>query len=273
MSYLPRTEEAFAEVMSNRTMGVGDHMAPTLMTGVPGLQLGYRAFNPDRDPVDAIDHLAPMAAVLDEYQVKVVSPVKPLHINVVTDYTSTVQHQAFADAKRRLGEDIGEAISEALPGISDVVEAYAIGNAIPRDLDLEVKKIHTDSPEATADAIKQVVFDGLTFVISSFGKLRFSRDQVQDSLVAVKLNHPLERRIPEGLRRPIVVAGLTEIDPRNKRKLRAFNAGLQQRHEEIVASLEAAGAGVASVVASRDRHGYDADIADTEIAEAIRQLA
>lgn len=273
MAYLAQTSEALDEVMANRSMGFGEHCASNLETGIPGLDVGYRQFDPTRDQVGQIDLMSPMAECLGDYQVKLVIPNYPLHISVVTDYTSAVQHPSFDRTKTVLAEDIGQAIEGALPGMTDRVEYFAVGDAVPDGLGIDVETIRTDDSGATAEAIKQIVFDGLTFVISSFSNLDFTRDQVQDALVAVKVNHPLERRIPDGLRRTIVLGGLTELNPRKKKDLQAYNLALQQQHQEVVARLEAAGAGVASIVASRDPHGYDLDAADTEISNAIRTVS
>jgi hypothetical protein len=272
MAALPETSRAFAEVSANHMFGVGDHRAQALQAAVPGLLLGYVPFDPAQHTADQIDVMAPFTEVFGEDQVRLVRPERPLSIQVVTDYTQVPEHPVLEDTKRQLAADLGESLDEALPGMMDYVQHYAVGDNIPTDLDRDVIITPTVDADETAEAVTAATADGLTFVIGSFQTLRFEPGQAQGELIAVKVNHPFDRRIPSNAGR-ISLGGLVEINTRKPKEVITANRALDQRHQAVVEALKAVGIPVASVIANLQSGGYNAQAADEELAAAVKSVA
>ncbi len=273
MARLPETSNAFAEVVANTSFGIGDHQTQVIEVGANGLQLGYEPFDPRRHQPHQIDPLAPFADTFGEQHVKLVRPERALTINVVNDLLPVDENPVVTEVRRDLAADIGESLSQALPGIMDYVYQYAIVQDRPKEKNLDVEVINVANAGEAAQAIKSISVDGPTFVISGFHNLRLAVGHGQNELVAVKVNHPWDRRIPHGVGR-ISLQGLAEVNTRKPKEIEAVNTALSDRHEKIVGQLEASGAVVASVIARpQSEHGYDIDEADQQIAKAIRKVS
>lgn len=272
MVALPETAHALDSLAANGHFGVGEHRAHMIQAGVPGLQLGYEAFDPRRHQTHQIDVLAPFTDFLGEEQVQLVRPERPLLINVITDYSSVNQHPVLSETKSRLAEDLGDSIAEALPGMNDRVRFFAVGDGVPRDLGNEVEIIEIDDTEVLTKEIDAIAMDGLTFVVGSFNRLKLAESRRGGEVVAVKVNHPLDRRIPANIG-IVGIQGLGEVNTRKSKSLGLINDRLELRHQGIVRELEDNGVVVASVVAAlQNPSEYDIQAADAEIASAIASL-
>lgn len=270
---LPETEQALADLASNNVRMSGMHATGTLRVGTQGMYVDTETYDPVKhSPLD-IDPLSPFSLVYGEDQVTRVMPERPLGANVLIDLTARHEHPVVGQAKTKFAYDLSGAIKASLPGMNDRLYSYVTtgvqgGNNIPFDHEI----IKVENPDELNDIVNDLVVGGLTFVISDFRTVSPARlsHRLNNSLIAVKVNHPSERVIPAGVGH--VPLGNGKLVNSNKPKqLAAINEQLEAQHTAIVDGLEAAGAAVVSIITAPSQPNlYDSQAADQALAEAIR---
>jgi hypothetical protein len=178
-------------------------------------------------------------------------------------------------ARQRLAGELSDAVSEALPGITDHAWSYAIGESAGIGADRDVEVIDTNGdPLVEAQTIAELCQGGLTFVISDFLALPLEQADCPTT-VAIKANHSYDLELPAGYGRlPTNVEG-GEVNTDKPRELTRVNRAQQEQHDQIVARLEAAGIAVAQVLFNwKDQplSGFGVEAADQGIAGAISRL-
>lgn len=253
MTEFKETSRALADLPAGSLIGFGQHIDPNISTK-PGVMLGDLEFDPTRhNPMD-INHLSPLGIATDAPQVRQTFPHKPLHIAFSQDRTSRAGLYSLNEMKQRSGQSIYEGIDSALHGVGDMVMASSVdGQNRARFID---------------DSANQ---GGISFAISDFEGMDLSSVDF-DQLVAIKVNHLLEREIPQNVGF-ISLGGAVELNTGDKKQLDKFNTKLEEHHQEIVEGLEEAGAQVVSVIVDpRMQDGFDVEGVDSSIAEALDNL-
>jgi hypothetical protein len=132
-------------------------------------------------------------------------------------------------------------------------------------------RIKTDDRNQLMRELSGLAMHRMAIAISDFQGVELMPGSL-DKVIAIKLNHPLEREIPANVGR-ISLGGAHELDTRNPQQLIAYNGLLQRRHETTVSGLEAAGATVTSVVFDPSfESGYDISGADERLAAAVKRV-
>lgn len=259
MAQFPRIQEALAGMDPNSNFGAGEHSRRSPSAGDIGQVLGFVSFDPNVHDTEHIDHLAFVddGSAESEYFVQQVLPEKPFNMTNIQDVTSRYGANVLADPKAEVIADIVQALVKSLTGQTD--HAYLeIANGSNRQ----------EFVDKTADSIDH----GLTFGVSDFHGLDFG-DVSLDGLVAIKVNHLLEREIPANVGF-ISLGGYVELNTNDSRDLSRFNESLEEKHQETAERLEALGAFVISVVADpRVENGFDVARADTDIAKALKAMS
>ncbi len=270
MGSLPETQGVLTEMVANRQFGWGEHTYNNIAVGSMGIQVGTEAYDPTRHFPWQINPLAPLGLAMGEHHVNLVLPSRPMAANVIVDHSLRRDHSSVTAAKRYLGDSLLSALDESLPGMSDQIYSYVIGES--GDAPSGYELIEATDGLAVVNTVTAIARDGLTFVISDFRRLELGGRYV-DNLVAIKANHPAERSIPAG-------AGLLslgrgrEINTNDSTQLGFMNDRLQAEHEQIVRTLRAAGAAVAEVIVKPSAaNGYDFTVADHSIAKALAEKA
>lgn len=266
MARLQRTHAALASLEANAGHAYGEHVRRNVQAGFDGVYIGEAEFDPTRHDPSDIDAFA-MGEALDKPHVSQVFPSRPLHINIVADRTGRSEDPRVTAVKGAAAASLVGSLDESLPGVTDQSFIYIAGHGNLPDAETLRVSNRNELPGQVSD----LALDGLTLVVSDFQGMRFEPGSL-DGVVAVKLNHPLERAIPAGVGR-ISLGGEYELDTRDGTQLGAYNQLLQAQHDRTVSGLESAGATVASVIADpRYEQGYDIGAADEEIASAIGEI-
>lgn len=257
MTHFPKTQEALSEFYANSPYGVGEHTRPQPKAGTMGQILGHKPFDPAVHNLEDID---PLAVVDDEsmgpHYVQEVLPDKPFYMSVVSDRTSRFGADALLLPKVEAIDAIAMGMDSSLVGATD----YA-----------HIKETKGNSREVFAQDLSDSARQQLTFGVSDFHGMHFDKTELE-GVVAIKVNHLLERGIPQNVGF-ISLGGAVELNTGDKKQLDKFNAKLEEHHLEIVDGLEQAGAEVVSVIVdSRMQDGFDVEGVDSAIAEALDQF-
>jgi hypothetical protein len=277
MALLERTQSAVADVSANRQHIFGFHGGEQLVAGSLGKYVCDVDFNPEQHEPWMINPFSIWEGLTDKPQVSLQVPERPLHINVIAHHRSTGKSDFYQmnAARQRLAGELSDAVSEALPGITDHAWSYAIGESAGIGADRDVEVIDTNGdPLVEAQTIAELCQGGLTFVISDFLALPLEQADCPTT-VAIKANHSYDLELPAGYGRlPTNVEG-GEVNTDKPRELTRVNRAQQEQHDQIVARLEAAGIAVAQVLFNwKDQplSGFGVEAADQGIAGAISRL-
>jgi hypothetical protein len=270
MVELQQTGEALASMPANNQLMAGVHMSGNLKAGVPGLSMGRIDFDPMKHSANDIDLGAPPSPTGD-YQVMQVRPVHPLHINLVSTHMRAAEDPRITATKLEAQTQIKNALTWALPGVTDRAYQYSIGDNILGETSRQDQLIGiAEQDEAAASQqVADIARWGLTFVIGDLHRLQLPADQRFDHMVAIKVNHRTEREIPEGIGF-FSLGGLVEVNTNKPKQLAKANDKLEAQHREIVERLEDRGVQVVSVIAdpSIPEH-FNAPVVDKDIAQAL----
>lgn len=271
MASLIETQVVLSDMLANQRYGWGEHTYPNITAGSAGMQIGTIGYDPARhSPLD-IDPIAPMGLALDEDHVRQILPNRSLMTNVIIDQSERTERKSVTAAKRDLGSDLLFALEESLPGMTDRLHAYVIGE--PGDVPFDPEIIEDDNSLVLAQTIADLAHSGLTFVISDFRRLKFEGDNLNDlsNVVAIKANHPAQLHIPAGVGKAYELGGGRTVNTYRPKQLDPVNEALKDEHNRIVTGLRAAGAMVATVVLKPSAtERYDMGSADMSIAAALR---
>lgn len=272
MADLYETQRALTELAANQQYGFGVHSALQVRTGMSGLDVGEMPFDPARHSVSSINPLSLMEMATDIPHVRQVIPRNPLHATIVLHETEGVDDSQLAKVKRDLAFGLGDAITVALPSMTDRTFNYIIGNQHESINELGAEYIETDArPEAAAKNMAELCKHGLGFIISDFHNLPVASSDA--ATVAIKVNHPLELALPGGVG-TISLGGNYQVNTNKSRELNRVNDALKAQHDRIVGHLRAMGLTVASVVLDQNARGaFEFDAADDAIANAIDDIS
>lgn len=266
MARLQQTYEALASLEANAGHTFGEHVRRRVQAGTDGVYIGEAEFDPARHDPAEIDPMA-MGSALDRPHVSQVFPNRPLHVSIIADRTARAEDPKVASAKANAMAGLVNALDESLPGVTDQSFIYAAGGSLPN-----AEALHVRDRSELPGQVSDLALSGLTIVVSDFQGMSFQPRSLE-GVVAVKLNHPLERKIPADVGR-VSLGGEYELDTRDHMQVRAYNALLQRHHDDTVDGLESAGAVVASVIADPRRdQGFNAARADEYIADAIGEIS
>jgi hypothetical protein len=240
--------------------------------------LGEVPFDPTVHEMSDIKPNALMEMVTDDPYVELVRPSRPLILNVVTDYSGMGYFDPIALAKRKAASVITESLIDSLQSVTDRLKSFTVGardNELP-DMFTEELAGERAAARDRAEAVADLSRDDYTVVISDFSGLPLEdADGDYERTVGVKINHVLERKIPEELQGIGVIAlsGGREANTRSARSLRRTNNDLERTHQETLARLNGLGIAVASLVTRADiEGGLDVQATDAALDAAFGTL-
>lgn len=275
--HLPKTSGALSESMANNRTGPGAHAFANNRAGGGGLFLGEVPFDFQQHEVTDILSSSSMEVVTGEPHVGMYRPNHPLHMNVVTDYGNDADDARIMRVKRLAARNITEGILGQLTSVTDRLESYAVGalgsSRLPRGQFMLADRDKTE--EERAKAVARLSLEGLTLVISDFRSLPLATSKVGSykETLALKVNHPLERRIPANIGF-LSVKGLFEINTGKSRELEKANQRLEEQHKRKVGELEDAGITVVSVVIDpKSPQKVDVRELDRSLARGVKDIA
>lgn len=268
MASLVETQVVLSEMSANQRFGWGEHTYPSISAGSTGMQIGTISYDPTRhSPLD-IDPLAPMGLALGVDHVRLVLPNRIMTTNVIIDQSERTERKSVTAAKRDLGSNLLFALEESLPGMTDRIHAYVVGE--PGDVPFDPKIIEAEDSLVLSQTIADLAHRGLTFVISDFRRLELGNNDLSN-VVAIKANHPAQLHIPARVGKTYELGNGRTVNTYKPKELEPVNEALRQEHNRIVTGLRAAGAMVASVVLKPSAtERYDMGLADISIAAALR---
>ena len=287
MSFI-ETESAISEVMASLPMGMGGHIEQRIVSGAHGMAVGEVPFDPTRHNPGDIKPFSIMSEVLGEPFVDQVLPMRPLEVQIVSDYGNTSDIGDIAVSKMLAIHSVSDGL-ETTMGIGDKLFEYAVGLSEtpdflasvdrpsqysaplrPNEVILEGREVDA---EYRAQTVGMLCLNGLTIVLSDFHSLPLDQiDTDFSKTLAVKINHPFERRIPANVG-VIGVGSDIEVNTNSSRQLKKTNEMLEARHREVVSKLQNSGIHVVSLVTKpSDPSGIDLRIADNAIANGLKAL-
>ncbi|MES2971069.1 MAG: hypothetical protein V4702_01980 [Patescibacteria group bacterium] len=273
MPALPETQQALSDLPANSLLGGGEHMLNDIRTGTEGRYVGSIPYDPrDHFPHD-IDPLSPTGIALGEDYVRQVRPTRPLTFSLAIDQTARAENPVLTAAKKSLAESLADSLDLTVsPG--DRVFSYVVRSDNKPSDDWRYETVQAEDSEAFTSTLLGLANRGLTIVISDFRRVNFAHPELDLSgIVAVKTNHKLERNLPAGIG-VVSLGGYNSVNTNKKRELLRANKLLHNSHEDIVAGLNNAGAGVASVVIDpKHPDGFNLRATDQAIATAIRSVS
>lgn len=267
---LPRFESAVAELSAKGMLSSGEHTEYLLAQGDVDIQLGTTEFDPTwHDPSD-IDFTEEDGLTDGVLHVPVGLVKRPLLVNIVHDQLPRDEAHVITVRKREAADLIVRSLQARIPQM-DPINGQVVLQQTGREFLLDDVTV-AESREDGVRAISDITLSGLSLVISDFNAMRFSQRSLNGA-VALKLNHLLEREVPAGLGVVDMGSGI-ELNTDRKRDLVRYNERLQDQHNKIVEGLEAAGAQVIPVVvdARIKPAGFDSDVMDANLAQAIEQM-
>lgn len=278
MAY-PETSAALRELGATTTYGIGVHTHPTIAVGVPGLTLGDVQFNPAKHDFLDVNHFSLMGEATGDLHVTEVLPNRPLNLNIVTDLGSIWDARVVTRRKAQAARDIGEGILAAMPSLTDRATTYTVGDS-PRNpaRSGETRLVSLDEARESgrAESVAALAPEGPLVVFSDFIHLPLEEHVTEDvarNVLAVKINHPFERKIPANIGVLALNAGY-DLDTSKKRQLARANARLDDRHAGVMARLENAGITVVDIILDpKQPGGFDQHYADVRVAEGLKALA
>jgi hypothetical protein len=271
MAALPETQFVFANIPANNARWQGEHTHHRVKAISQGMYLGSVPFDPALHEPQDIDHLSPLGLALDEDYAYQVLPGSGLIANLVVDSTSRSELPQITSVKSSLVTELSDSL-HSVKSTTDRILTYNLIDQGAQSSDWDSDPIEVDGPAALTQTIAGLALGSLTFVISDFKRVRFDEPGLDlENVVAIKVNHILERRLPAG-RGFISMGGLVDVNTTNPRQLKQANAQRAAEHAQLVQQLEQAGAAVASVVVEpRLADGFNIAAADRAIAQAIQQ--
>ncbi len=275
MSELSLTQDVLSEMAANGLDGYGTHLLADVQTGIPGLVLSEVDYNPRRDSPTAIVMSSVREMVTGQPQVRQYAPQQLLSANVIIHERGSTDSYGISEAKRHMAAELRQAITESMPGLTDEVTTYAVGEKAGLYHDLDIEAWTTDGdPLTDAKTISELCRDGLAFVIGDFLQLPLERvsGASYPATVAVKTNHRIEMALPANVGTLPTIGG-GEVNTNKPKELQRVNEALASLHAETIARLGRLGIAVAHIVlAPHFTAGYETTAADRAISRAISRI-
>lgn len=274
MAILPETSRELGSLQANRRFLTGQHYGVMPQAGVPGLDIGTVDYDPVTHTPEQVNHFLP-EGLSGQPQVSMRLPHRPLHFNIISQHTATTEYPLVTKAKESLQVALAEALAEASPEMTDRPANYLVGDAefLPRIRGWEVSAAQLGNHQHAAQEVSRLAESGLTFVIGDLEHLPLPDQRRFSELIAIKVNHPLERWLRQGLGW-VSLGGSLEVDTSNTAQVEQVNNLLAGHHQQIVTDLEARGVQVVEVVVSPTHpDGFNATEVDSQIAAKISQVA
>ena len=281
MSSLSLTEQALANIAGNEQFVFGFHDGEDIRTGVIGRDIAETDFDPAiHDPSD-IDPLSIWEDITGAQQVQQTIPDRPLSLNLITH----VRQQQAADyfdiqgSKRHLAGELRQALTRSLPGMTDMIMDYEVGDVSNLETASHAEVIDTQGDSVKeAKLIAEICQNGLSIVISDFLNLPLTERSSErfPATVAIKANHPFDLSLPADCGKIPLGKNGGEVNTGNRRELQSVNNDMRISHEQTIARLQKAGIAVAQIIFNRRDFpilGFDLDAADMQIASALAQIS
>lgn len=281
MAVLPRTEQALADLVATERIVFGEHDGEDVRVGHEGVYVGERPYDPARDDVSQINPLSVWAPILGEPHVALRIPERPIRVNVVTQERQAPENDRLGTipAKRLLATALANTLYDAMPGITDRVFQYAVGEAAEEVKDPYVEVLSTNGdPLVDAKTTAELCRDGLTFVISDFLALPLETQAGQGEFpvtTAIRAMHKFDYELPvtDGGR---IGTGINdgEINMSDPVAVGAVNAEMAAARQRSDARLHSAGLAVAHVILQPEaRYGFETIETDRSIADAVSSIS
>lgn len=293
MALLSRTEQALSEVVANSHVIFGAHDSEEIQVGGQGVYIGDRPFDPSTDNPLHINPLSVWETITGEQQVSLHIPERPLHVSVVTHerLQPASDKLGIIPAKQKVAFEVTEALYDSLPGMTDRIYNYSVGQAATARSGDDVEIVDTSGdPMEDARAIADICKYGLTIVISDYLRLPLEETvDKKDAVVAIKANHKFDLALPANVgtlpsgyrggeidtdgpsKGKRLLGKITKQEPTND--LAEVNQQMEAAHQATVTRLQDAGIAVAHFILKPDtRMGFDESVADAEIAQAIEGI-
>jgi hypothetical protein len=270
---MPRTEEAFDDLYANMVEEMGSHANETLALSDVKLSIAAQPFNPlTHDPRD-IDLTLIESLITGIPHVSVGLTHRPVTINIIQDRTPRRGSEKFSQQKNRLAGMLAESLLYVVPHRDPTTGSLLGPDLISADLHEMDEVIEAETRADGAVYAAQLALNGLSIIFSDFRDLNFAPRSLEN-VVAVKVNHLMERSVPHGIG-VISLGGGVELNTRKQRQVNAYNQKLEREHGAILDNLQSAGAVVVPVVADLriKPNGFDVNQTDLRIAEALNSLA
>lgn len=277
MINLPETESAFSQLTSNMAHGDGMHTLYRPAVGSSSRIIGEEEFNPLKHNPLHVNPLSFGGIVTGKNHVQVVNPNKPVATNLVIHRcVDALEDSQVAAAKAILMDGMATTMEQVAldAGMGNVVTRYVVGHPLDYDWDdIRNEIVPAETEEDTAEEIRTISSEGLTFIFSTFDDLRFDEKDFLQGAVAVKINHARDLYVTPG--QGVIPAGeIREVDTDDPEELEVVNEILAGYHASIENSLNAAGLLVARVIFDGSgEYGIDIDKTDTELSTKIIELA
>src|SRR4051794_13437291 len=124
--FLPKTEEALADLISNNQVLFGDHLDGTIRVGQTGQMIGYTEYDAEvHDPLD-IDNDSELEEIFDEPFVQEMLSTHGLDVKIAIDATNRLEIPSVTMAKFTVASYLASAIENVVPNTGDRVRSYLI---------------------------------------------------------------------------------------------------------------------------------------------------
>jgi hypothetical protein len=281
---MERTEEALAEVYASHVRKRGSHRSNVVRTRNSGRFVEEVAFKRGVHRQSDVNPFSLTGMVTGKKFVKRINPQNPLEITVITHRNPNENsHPSIVEAKQLLADGIQLALTSSLPGPTDRIEHFVVGE--PTELDKAYEDVtivsETKNPSKAARKIIEISQEakGPTFVISpSFDELILPKTEINretlTGMIGVNVNHPIELDLSHlaGQNAVIRTGGTGEVDLLDEEQVDYVNNKLQAYHNRTVKQMQKSGLAVANIVFNAGlEYGLDLDSTDIEVANAVGQ--
>jgi hypothetical protein len=281
---MERTEEALAEVNASHVRKRGSHRSSVVRTRSSGRFVEEVAFKRGVHRQSDVNPFSITGIVTGKKFVKRINPQNPLELTVITHRNpGENSHPSIVEAKQLLADGIRLALTSSLPGPTDRIEHYVVGEPTENDKSYDDVKVisGTKNPAKAASKIIDISQEakGPTIVISpSFDELVLPKTEINretlTGMIGVNISHPIELDLSHlaGQNAVIRTGGTGEVDLLDEEQVEYVNNKLQTYHNRTVDQMRQSGLAVANVVFHAEmEYGLNLDATDIEVANAISQ--
>lgn len=268
---LPETRSALESLSSSQQIMFGLHEEPAIRVNALGRDVTEVPYDRAIHDPSAINHLSIWEDITGEPQVRQVKPYRPLCVSFLVDKTLRDPEDPVVTASKAMVADSLRSIfrADGLPR-TDRMTDHLVSDRPVEAGNPKLKIISVENRNEVPGSISQIARRGLTIAISDFSRMDFAPGSL-DNVLAVKLNHPSERRVDAG-KRLVGLGKFLEVNSASERQIDTMNGQLDEVHDGIVSRLQTAGAEVVSLLTDGSEAGFKEVTADQELAQAINNL-